>query len=189
MRTRQWQAASRLPALAVLLLLLFQPANADRGAQAEAIPPYVEPGVLDVQAWDWLQQDLGKMVDDTETQARQRLSPGSFQTRYVDATITYLELDEGTMAVFRRTVAEALGEIGDARRVMLSSRFGSEPGLAMTDSMANSQARSDRYARAQRHAARLPLAVLESRPRHQLLREQMLKWLLGLDYGISAASR
>jgi len=178
-----WAAGGGFPVLAALLLLMFPP---DLRAQSE---PMVEPGVLDVQAWDWLQQDLERLVDDTSTPTRQRLSAGNFQTRYVDATITYLELDAQGMAGFRQAVAEALGEIGEARRAMLSSRSGSTSELALTDSMVDSQTRSDAYGRAQRHAARLPLVVLESRPRHQLLREQMLKWLLSLDYGISAASR
>ncbi|NQY92239.1 MAG: hypothetical protein HRT46_11380 [Deltaproteobacteria bacterium] len=44
------------------------------------------------------------------------------------------------------------------------------------------------YGQAQRRAMRHPLAALQARPRHQLLRETMLKWLLRLDYGMSAAA-
>jgi hypothetical protein len=149
----------------------------------------IEPGVLDVQAWDWLQQDLEQMIDQTKAHARDRLSPEAFEARYVDATVEYLEIDTVTARTLQSAVNEALAEIDGARVNMPRRKDELAPYPNETDAMRASRDAWQAYGKAQRHAVRYPLAVLDPRPRHQLLREKMLQWLLRLDYGIGAAAR
>jgi hypothetical protein len=145
--------------------------------------------VLDVQAWDWLQQDLDRMLDEITAHATHRLSPKAFEVKFVGATVEYLEIDAKTTQSFQVAVNAALDEIDGARADMLRGSQMREPGLDETAALRDSRARWEAYGEAQRHAARHPLAVLEARPRHELLREKMLKWLLRLNYGMAAAAR
>jgi hypothetical protein len=148
----------------------------------------LEPGVLDVQAWDWLQQDLERMLGLATTPARNRLSPEAFEAKYLGATVEFLEIDAEGSRTFQTAVGKALDEIEGARANMLRRKPESEPGLDETAAMLSSRASWEQYREAQSHAMRHPLALLQERPRHQLLRETMLKWLLRLDYGMGAAS-
>ena len=148
----------------------------------------LEPGVLDVQAWDWLQQDLVRMLDQTPANAAERLSPEAFEAKFLGATVEFLEIDAEEAEIFQTAVDQALGEIEGAREEMLRRKPELEPGLDEAVAMNASQAGWEEYARAQRDAVRHPLAVLQERPRHQLLREDMLKWLLRLAYGMGAAA-
>ena len=163
-----------------LVLLLLLPA----GAISQ-----IEPGVLDVQAWDWLQQDLEQMIDQTKAHTRDRLSPEAFESRYVGATVEYLEIDTVTARTLQSAVNEALAEIDGARAKMQQRKDELAPHPNETDAMRASRDAWQAYGKAQRHAVRHPLAVLEPQPRQQLLRENMLRWLLRLDYGIGAAAR
>lgn len=157
-------------------------------ASASHLPPG-EPGVLDVQAWDWLQQDLELIVDQTRAKARQRLSPEAFMAKFRGATVEFLELDDEATRAFESAVYEALEEIGSARAHMLRRQPQTEPDLDEAVAMGRNRAAWKDFGEAQRHAQRHPLAVLDERPRHQLLREDILKWLLRLDYGNRAAAR
>ena len=157
-------------------------------AGASHLPPG-EPGVLDVQAWDWLQQDLERIVDQTRAKARQRLSPEAFKAKFLGATVEFLELDDEATHAFESAVYEALEEIDSARAHMLRQQAHTEPGLDEAVAMGRRRAAWKDFTEAQRHAERHPLAVLDKRPRHQLLREEILKWLLRLDYGSRAAAR
>ena len=157
-------------------------------AGASHLPPG-EPGVLDVQAWDWLQQDLERIVDQTRARARQRLSPEAFMAKFRGATVEFLELDDEATQAFESAVYEALEEIGSARAHMLRRQPQTEPDLDEAVAMGRNRAAWKDFGEAQRRAQRHPLAVLDERPRHQLLREDILKWLLRLDYGNRAAAR
>jgi hypothetical protein len=163
-----------------LVLLFVLPA----GATSQ-----IEPGVLDVQAWDWLQQDLEKMIDRTKAHARDRLSPEAFEAKYVGSTVEYLEIDTATARTLQRAVNKALAEIDGARVNMQRRKDELAPHPNETDAMRASRDAWHAYGKAQRHAVRHPLAVLEPQPRQQLLRENMLRWLLRLDYGMGAAAR
>ncbi len=149
----------------------------------------LEPGVLDVQAWDWLQQDLERMFDATRAAARNRLSRDAFKAKYLGATVEFLGIDAGATTAFETSVNKALGEIEGARADMQRPKPRSAPDLDESAAMLVSRAGWLEYGHAQRNATRHPLAVLEARPRHELLREQMLTWLLRLDYGMGAAAR
>ena len=149
----------------------------------------IEPGVLDVQAWDWLQQDLEQMIDQTKAHVRDRLSPEAFESRYIGATVEYLEIDTVTARALQSAVNKALAEIDGARVNVQRRKDELAPRPNETDAMRASRDAWQAYSKAQRHAVRYPLAVLDPRPRHQLLREKMLQWLLRLDYGIGAAAR
>jgi hypothetical protein len=175
--------------LAGLVLLLALPAGATAPDARPGDPSQVEPGVLDVQAWDWLQQDLERIIDQTKAHTHNRLSPEAFEAKFVDATTEFLDIDAETTRTFRSAVNKALDEIQAARHEMLRRKAKLEPDLDETNAMLESRAGWKEYSKAQRHAVRHPLAVLEARGRHQLLREKMLMWLLRLDYGIGTATR
>ena len=157
-------------------------------AGASHLPPG-EPGVLDVQAWDWLQQDLERIIDQTRAKARQRLSPEAFKAKFLGATVEFLALDDESTHAFESAVYQALEEIDGAREHMLRQQAQTTPDLDEAVAIGRRRAAWEDFGAAQRHAARHPLAVLHERPRHQLLREDMLKWLLRLDYGSRAAAR
>ncbi len=157
-------------------------------AGASHLPPG-EPGVLDVQAWDWLQQDLERIVDQTRAKARQRLSSEVLKAKFLGATVEFLELDDEATDAFESAVYKALEEIDSARERMRRQQAHTEPGLDAAVAMGRRRAAWKDFGGAQRHAKRHPLAVLDERPRHQLLREDILKWLLRLDYGSRAAAR
>jgi hypothetical protein len=145
--------------------------------------------VLDVQAWDWLQQDLEQTLDEAAARVTHRLSPEAFEAKFVGATVEYLQLDDETTQSFQVAVNRALDEIDGARAEMLRGKRRKEPGLDESTALRESRASWEVYGKAQRHAVRHPLAVLEARPRHELLREEMLRWLLRLDYGMTAAAQ
>jgi hypothetical protein len=167
------------------------------GSAISFVPPSgattpIEPGVLDVQAWDWLQQDLDRAIEQTRARARNRLSPEAFEARYLDETVEFLEIDAEKSAAFHQAVTTALDEIEAARAQLLQRDEATLDEKGAVDEMGaalESRAGWDAYGQAQQRAVRHPLAVLEPRPRHQLLRENMLAWLLRLDYGMSAAGR
>jgi hypothetical protein len=72
---------------------------------------------------------------------------------------------------------------------MLLGTVNAELDLDESAAMLASRALWVEYGEAQRHAARHPLAVLQAQPRHELLREDMLKWLLRLAYGIGEVAK
>lgn len=149
----------------------------------------LEPSVLDIQAWGGLQQDLERMFDATRPAARNRLSRDAFEAKYLGATVEFLKIDAEATTTFETAVNKALDEIEAAHTDMLRPKPKSAPDLDENAAMLASRAGWAEYGHAQRNAARHPLAVLEARPRHELLREQMLTWLLRLDYGMGAAAR
>jgi hypothetical protein len=149
----------------------------------------VEPGVLDVQSWDWLQQDLERLLDQTQPRARQRLSPEAFELRFLSTTVEFLELDAEATKAFENAVDEALDKVDGAREHMLLRQAENEPDPDQTDEMLEWHQIWEEFGKAQLQAAGYLLAVLDARPRHQLLREKIMKWLLRLDYGIGTATR
>ena len=149
----------------------------------------LEPRVLDVQAWDWLQMDLERMLDLTTAPPPNHLSPKAFEAKYLDATVDFLEIDAAVTRTFQIAVHKALDELEGARGKMLRQRAEMEPDLDENAAMLRSRASWKEYREAQSQATRYPLALLQELPRHQLLRETMLKWLLRLDYGMEAAAK
>jgi hypothetical protein len=148
-----------------------------------------EPGVRDVQAWDWLQQDLERIVDRTASRAPDRLSRTGFEAKFVEATTEFLEIGDEATRSFRVAVGRSLEEIDSARSELLQRKLENGSSLDETDAMLAAREGWAEYGKAQQRAARHPLAILETRPRHQLLREKMLTWLLRLDYGLSVAAQ
>jgi hypothetical protein len=149
----------------------------------------LEPGVLDVQAWDWLQMDLERMLDLTNSRAYQRLSPNAFEERYLDATIEFLEINADIGESFQIAVAKALVELDTARHDLFLEQTKRESVIDEETAMLKSRADWEEYRKAQSHALLLPLALLEELPRHELLRETMIRWLLRLNYGIQVAAK
>jgi len=152
----------------------------------------LEPGVLDVQAWDWLQQDLNRMLDLTTAPPPNHLSSMVFEERYLGATVEYLDVDAEEGRIFEVAVGKALDELAGARDDMLRQAPKQAPSGSNVDetaAMLESRASWTAYRKAQSHAARHPLDLLQELPRHELLRETMLKWLLRLEYGIEAAGK
>lgn len=163
------------------------PAEEDSGSHRAGWSK-LEPGVLDVQAWDWLQQDLDRMLDQTRKNARNRLSAEAFKAKFIGATAEFLEMDAEATSTFEAAVNKAITEIDQARTDMLRQKSRTEPNPDEKAAMVASRAGWVEYGQAQHRAVRHPLAALQARPRHELLRESMLKWLLRLDYGMSAAA-
>ena len=149
----------------------------------------LEPGVLDVQAWDWLQMDLERMLVLTNAPAYERLSPDAFEQKYLSATTEFLEIDAEASEAFRIAVGKAIDELRIARTSMLGRSSNSEPGVDATAAMHESRTHWTEYRKAQSHATRHPLALLQELPRHELLREKILKWLLRFEYGMQAAAK
>lgn len=149
----------------------------------------LEPGVLDVQAWDWLQMDLERLLFLTSAPAYERLSPNVFEQKYMGATTEFLEIDAEASETFRVAVGKALDELRIARTDMLQRSTNSERGVDATAAMLESRTHWTEYRKAQSHAARHALAVLRELPRHELLREAILKWLLRFEYGMQSAAK
>lgn len=149
----------------------------------------LEPGVHDVQAWDWLQMDLDRMLDLTTAPPPNHLSAEAFEAKYLSATVEFLEIDAELGKAFESAVGKSLGELSEARSTILRQRHGAEPERDETVAMSESRENWEKYRKAQGHAARYPLALLRELPRHQLLRETMLRWLLRLNYGMEAAAK
>ena len=149
----------------------------------------LEPGVLDVQAWDWLQMDLDRILDLTNSTAYQRLSPKAFEEKYLGATVEFLEIDADIGESFQIAVGKALVELDATRHDFFQKQTKGESAINEESAMLKSRADWEEYRKAQSYALLLPLAVLEELPRHQLLRETMLRWLLRLNYGIEAAAK
>jgi hypothetical protein len=199
-----WGIFLRSAALALVALSLISPVttNASEGPQTDPkssgdeivkLRPgwsELEPSVLDVQAWDWLQQDLDRLFDETAApRARQRTSPEAFEEKFVHVTAEFLEIDPVETDTFKIAVTRALEEIQQARSRLLLGTVNAELDLDESAAMLASRALWVEYGEAQRHAARHPLAVLQAQPRHELLREDMLKWLLRLAYGIGEVAK
>jgi len=149
----------------------------------------LEPGVLDVQAWDWLQMDLDRLLDLTNSTAYQRLAPKAFEAKYLGATVEFLEIDADIGEAFQVAVGKALVGLDAARQGFFQKQTKYESPIDEESAMLRSRANWEEYRKAQSHALLLPLALLEELPRHELLRETMLRWLLRLNYGIEAAAK
>jgi hypothetical protein len=128
------------------------------------------------------------MLDLTTAPAHRRLSVEAFETKYLGATVEFLQIDAAGTKTFQIAVNKALAEIEGARASMLRQRP-SEADLDDAAAMRRSQTMWEEYRKAQNHATRYPLAQLEERPRHELLREAILRWLLRLDFGMEAAAK
>ena len=139
------------------------------------------------------------MLDRTTAPPPNHLSSKVFEERYLGATVEYLEVDAEDGRIFEVAVGKALDELAGARDDMLrqaptqaptqAPQTPSESNIDETAAMLESRASWTAYRKAQSHAARHPLDLLQELPRHELLRETMLKWLLRLEYGIEAAGK
>ncbi len=172
----------------------LQPLTESSAAAPESVHPKPhlppgEPGVKDVQEWDWLQQDLEQFLALTDRDARGRLAPDPFRTEYIGATIEFLELDDEDARRFGSSVDLALADIASARQKMEAPPVAGEHADQHPHPLARSAARWDAFRGAQREAVRHVLDALDEKPRHRLLRDGGLKWLLRLDYGLRAAAR
>ncbi len=85
-----------------------------------------EPGVLDVQAWDWLEQDLERMVT-TVRQQPSTWTPETFAAEYLSLTVAFLELDPQADLEFRSAVDTAITEIDDAVLAQLRQVVSTHP--------------------------------------------------------------
>jgi len=142
------------------------------------------PTTADVQSLDQLWREIDKL----QKQAAELGEP-EFTTQAVRLTTDFLELDEDDADDFRTTVDAALLELDAARENMrlanveiLSLPEGDEATLLRRDSWA-------RWQEEQRAAADGLLAALSAGPRHRMLAEERLIWLLRLDYSIQAARK
>lgn len=133
----------------------------------------------DAQEFDQLWRDLESLHREAD-----ELGPDELRRRAVERTAAFLEFEPESeqRERFEATVDAALADLGEARARMggVQREAARDPG-----SEASIQARREgwgRWLEEQRAAADRMLAVLEGGPRHALLAEKRLLWLLQLDF-------
>lgn len=138
----------------------------------------------DVQSLDQLWRELANLQNGAA-----RLGKDGFTEAAVGATAAYLELEPARAELFAATVSAALQDLDAARRVQRASESALAADPSTDQAIAARREAWGRWQEAQRAAADLILAALEPSPRHGMLAEDRMLWLLKLDAGRSAAER
>ena len=123
-------------------------------------------------------QDFDQLWLDLEALQQAKLNGADFERRFVARTAKYLQL--GDAAVLVGAVALALGDLEQARSRM-ERALASSNGTAVPTTEVRRKAWG-RWQEEQRAASDRLLAALQTTPRHGLLAEKRLLWLLRLDY-------
>lgn len=133
---------------------------------------------VDAQEFDQLWRDLQSLHDGAT-----ELAPAEFKARAVRRTADFLELDPDQRLRFVEVVDLALTGLEDARARMERVDLATS-GAETPESITTRQDAWHRWRAEQRSASdRLMDALESSSPRHWLLAEKRLLWLLRLDYG------
>ncbi len=129
-----------------------------------------------------------------------KLGPEAFKEEYLTLMIEFLTLEESEEKVFRSAVDQALVTLSQARTRMLKKQaqaLAADSGNADTsttwsgESKKSLEARHDAWEvlrKEQMVASDLLLPALGQKPRHQLLVERRLDFLLRLEYSIRASA-
>lgn len=159
-------------------------------------PAYYEAGKVatteDIQEFDMMWSDLESLQEQSA-----QLDPRQYKQKFLERTIAYLRLDPEQTKTFEAVVDQSLERLnlakdqlaaankqtiqvkGEANHSPRESWSGEEP--------ASIAARRDAWSRwsdDQRESSDLLLSALQSTPRHDLLAERRLLWLLKLDFGL-----
>ena len=158
---------------AAVVLGIGLPVVFERHAGARAVAT-----TADVQDFDRLWGELSSLREDAAEGGA-----AEFRVRAVARTVEYLGLDPEERIRFVAVVEAALADVAAARaRVEETSRETAADPLAPASVAARRDA-WEVWQREQADASDRLLEVLEAKPRHRLLAEQRLLWLLKLDYG------
>ena len=130
----------------------------------------------DVQAFDQLWLDLQRLQTDAL-----ELGAAQFSTRTLQTTADFLELDGNERTRFVELVHVALDDLRDAQQRM--EKVNRE---MPHDSQARRNAWSQ-WQREQHDATDGLLSILQSKPRHRLLAQKRLFWLLRLSHSFHGA--
>ncbi len=176
-----------------VLYVMRGPAEAE--ADVASLPDFEFEGIAtthDAQSLDQLDRALDTLRDEAPS-----LGAEEFKTRALGLTLAYLQFDGPEQvdraARFVTVVDQALAEIDGARAQMEAVNA-----QAIADTQGDVESDESILARreawgswqvAQRDAGDLLLTAMIPCPRHGLLAEQRLIWLLRLDYGIRAGQR
>ncbi len=164
-------------ASAGIVLSIGLPRLLDRHAQATAVATTV-----DAQDFDQLFQDLAKL----QTKAG-GLGAVDFKLRAIDRTAEYLDLPPDARIRFAQAVDRALGEIDDARTDLRKANARAIELEAPQQARLRRENQETWQAEARRASDRL-LSVLDPEPRHRLLAEKRLEWLMRVDHSVRAGS-
>ncbi|MEM7200672.1 MAG: hypothetical protein AAF628_10425 [Planctomycetota bacterium] len=130
----------------------------------------------DAQDFDQLWRELESLQG-----AAASLPTGELKRRIVQRTLAYLRLEGDAAARFVSGVDAALDDLSAAGSRMQQANVE----VSRAEDPTSVRARRDAWSRwqqEQRDASDRLLEVLEARPRHRLLIDQRLLWLLRLDY-------
>ncbi len=148
-----------------------------------------EPTSDDAQHWEWLEQDLELLIDQTRPKARKRLEAGEFEKRYLKASIEHLRLAPDEQVAFEKAAHKGLAAIDEARTQMQDAQqdspYDENDGESVRAWRDIQQAFDDQ----QREAAAELAGALPRRRRTTMMRENTARWLIRLDFGIQHANR
>lgn len=146
-------------------------------------------------------QQFDIMWSDLEGLQREAKALGAevFEARYLARSLEYLQLDEDAEARFGAALEDALAELTAARLRLQQAearalQAGAPPppaGTLMADPAATALRREAfvQWQEEQREASDAILGALLDTPRHRLLAERRLDWLLQLDYSRRTRAR
>ena len=133
-----------------------------------------------------------------------KLGPEQYKQLFLGSTTAYLKLDTEQVASFRNVVDEGLQRLEEARdhrttieKLRLTRQKDNAMGSLQQDSWSGESpalvaARRDTWTEwrdDQRETSDLLLSALQQSPRHDLLAERRLLWLLKLDFSLRDAQR
>ena len=140
----------------------------------------------EIQEFDLFWRSLGTLQKDVA-----RIGPDEFRTRLLRVTMDYLQLDGARRQEFVRVAEQALSEVANAEQTVLEQTASLAVAPGSKESPGNVHDRQHTWVQGQetkRLASERLLGVLDSTPRHRLLVERRLLWLLKLDYSFHVGS-
>ncbi|MFT4540869.1 MAG: hypothetical protein ACI841_001073 [Planctomycetota bacterium] len=146
-------------------------------ASRQATPPAL-PTTLEVQQADQLWSELAQLQSSAVD-----LGTEAFLHASIVRTTEFLQADAKSGAQFESATRQALQELRDARARMEQIHSGLDGMLDGAASIATQRAAWSAWQESQAEAAETLAGVLDPSPRHGLLAEKALFWLLTLDYG------
>jgi hypothetical protein len=145
--------------------------------------PGARAGFTDTQEFDLLWKDLRVLE-----QRAKGFGPDAYKARFLARTVAFLQLDDPGAKRFTRAVDLALQDLDDAR-ARAAKEAAEEPyDPDKTETVTSARASWTDYQKAQRASIARILALLDARPRHQMFKNDCLKWALQLDYGTRGGS-
>ena len=157
-----------------------------RSTPSEYVPNRVAT-TKDIQEFDLMWSKLEVL----QKQAA-KLGPDEYKRRFIESTARYLALESDQKQNFVSVVNQGLHRLDEARHSFKTKRENNESSETKAvgfngESPTVIAARRDRWSQwrdHQRQTSDLLLAALQPTPRHKLLAERRLLWLLKLDFSL-----